>query len=190
MKDLDCQSLPESIQSVEQLEELLSRPTPEVVAAMGRLEGDLIVLGVGGKIGPSLARRAAGPLGHLDIDGRRALAPMPITCHKPITDPARDAPIGRRGNRRQRRRLRRRQRLPRLYPPAFTKCSAARACWKASGVSIPMKLSAQAKPPKSIASRASIPILSTTPSSPSTATSSWPTGEPRGHRVGAVLESR
>jgi hypothetical protein len=47
-----------SIRDVEQLEELLSRPTPAVVAAMGRLEGDLIVLGVGGKIGPTLARMA------------------------------------------------------------------------------------------------------------------------------------
>jgi nucleoside-diphosphate-sugar epimerase len=47
-----------TIRDVEQLEELLSRPTPAVVAAMGRLEGDLIVLGVGGKIGPTLARMA------------------------------------------------------------------------------------------------------------------------------------
>lgn len=46
------------IDNVEQLEELLSRPTPEVVEAMRRLEGDVIVLGVGGKIGPSLARMA------------------------------------------------------------------------------------------------------------------------------------
>jgi len=46
------------IADVEQLEELLSRPTPEVVETMRRLEGDLIVLGVGGKIGPTLARMA------------------------------------------------------------------------------------------------------------------------------------
>ncbi len=49
---------PERIDDVEQLDDLLSRPSPEAVAAMGRLEGDLIVLGVGGKIGPSLARMA------------------------------------------------------------------------------------------------------------------------------------
>jgi nucleoside-diphosphate-sugar epimerase len=54
----NCQHLPETIDSVEQLDELLSRPTPEAIAAMARLEGDLIVLGVGGKIGPSLARMA------------------------------------------------------------------------------------------------------------------------------------
>jgi nucleoside-diphosphate-sugar epimerase len=46
------------IEDVEQLEERLSRPTPEVVETMRRMEGDLIVLGVGGKIGPSLARMA------------------------------------------------------------------------------------------------------------------------------------
>jgi len=47
-----------SIRDVEQLEELLSRPTPGLAAAMGRLDGDLIVLGVGGKTGPTLARMA------------------------------------------------------------------------------------------------------------------------------------
>lgn len=50
--------LPERIEDVAQLEELLSRPTAGVIEAMRRLEGDLIVLGVGGKIGPSLARMA------------------------------------------------------------------------------------------------------------------------------------
>jgi len=48
----------ERIEDVEQLEEMLSRPTPEVVESMRRMQGDLIVLGVGGKIGPSLARMA------------------------------------------------------------------------------------------------------------------------------------
>ncbi|PYJ07348.1 MAG: epimerase [Verrucomicrobia bacterium] len=47
-----------AIESTHQLEDLLSQPTPAVVEAMGRLEGDLIVLGVAGKMGPSLARMA------------------------------------------------------------------------------------------------------------------------------------
>jgi nucleoside-diphosphate-sugar epimerase len=47
-----------SIQSVEQLEILLSEPSEAVVDMMRRLEGDIILLGVGGKIGPSLARMA------------------------------------------------------------------------------------------------------------------------------------
>jgi nucleoside-diphosphate-sugar epimerase len=50
--------LPDRIDDVEQLEELLSRPTPEVIETMRRLEGDVMVLGVGGKIGPTLARMA------------------------------------------------------------------------------------------------------------------------------------
>jgi nucleoside-diphosphate-sugar epimerase len=45
--------------TVEQLEELLSRPNPADIRAMKELDGDLIILGVGGKMGPSLAVRAA-----------------------------------------------------------------------------------------------------------------------------------
>jgi nucleoside-diphosphate-sugar epimerase len=40
------------------LEELLSRPTPALVETMARLDGDVLVLGAGGKMGPSLARLA------------------------------------------------------------------------------------------------------------------------------------
>ena len=58
MSSSSSEPLPETIRDVEQLEELLSRPTPEVIETFGRLDGDLIVLGVGGKIGPSLARMA------------------------------------------------------------------------------------------------------------------------------------
>ncbi|MYE89054.1 NAD(P)-dependent oxidoreductase [Candidatus Poribacteria bacterium] len=42
----------------EQLEEVMSRPTPEVVEAMGERTGDLLILGVGGKMGPTLAKLA------------------------------------------------------------------------------------------------------------------------------------
>jgi nucleoside-diphosphate-sugar epimerase len=40
------------------LEELLSRPTPALVESMAGLEGGILVLGAGGKMGPSLARLA------------------------------------------------------------------------------------------------------------------------------------
>ncbi len=40
------------------LEEILSRPTVPLVEAMGVLPGDLMLLGAGGKMGPSLARLA------------------------------------------------------------------------------------------------------------------------------------
>ena len=46
------------IETEDQLEELLSRPSHADTAAMQALEGDLLILGVGGKMGPSLARRA------------------------------------------------------------------------------------------------------------------------------------
>ena len=41
------------------LEEALTTPTPEVVSDVARLEGDIVVLGVGGKVGPSVAGMAA-----------------------------------------------------------------------------------------------------------------------------------
>jgi dTDP-4-dehydrorhamnose reductase len=44
--------------SEEELDELLSEPTAETIEAMRRLDGDLLVLGAGGKMGPSLARLA------------------------------------------------------------------------------------------------------------------------------------
>jgi dTDP-4-dehydrorhamnose reductase len=51
--------LPDHISSVEQLDDLLSEPTPQLIETFRELPGDLIVLGVGGKMGPSLARMAA-----------------------------------------------------------------------------------------------------------------------------------
>jgi nucleoside-diphosphate-sugar epimerase len=47
-----------AVESVEQLEELLSEPTDAVRRTLARLDGDLIFLGVGGKMGPTLARMA------------------------------------------------------------------------------------------------------------------------------------
>jgi len=46
------------INSIEELEERLSRPTPEVVQLFRELRGDLLVLGVAGKMGPTLAPMA------------------------------------------------------------------------------------------------------------------------------------
>ncbi|MEX0937099.1 MAG: NAD(P)-dependent oxidoreductase [Pirellulales bacterium] len=50
--------LPERIENTEQLEEALSRPPRRLVEMMARLEGDLMLIGAGGKMGPSLARMA------------------------------------------------------------------------------------------------------------------------------------
>lgn len=52
------ESLPKRIENEEQLDELLSRPAPEVIDALGRIDGDIVLLGVGGKMGPTLARMA------------------------------------------------------------------------------------------------------------------------------------
>jgi len=46
------------IQTESELEELLSRPDETTAEAMASLDGDLLILGVGGKMGPSLARLA------------------------------------------------------------------------------------------------------------------------------------
>src|SRR5437899_2487297 len=46
------------IQNLAELEERLSRPSDAVASAMAALNGDLLILGVGGKMGPSLAKLA------------------------------------------------------------------------------------------------------------------------------------
>ncbi len=56
------QDLPARIEDVEQLDDLLTTPGPALIADLASLEGDLLVLGVGGKMGPTLAclaKRAA-----------------------------------------------------------------------------------------------------------------------------------
>jgi nucleoside-diphosphate-sugar epimerase len=46
------------MRSVAELEDRLSDPSPALIADMARLEGDIVVLGAGGKLGPSLVRLA------------------------------------------------------------------------------------------------------------------------------------
>jgi nucleoside-diphosphate-sugar epimerase len=47
-----------NLDSVEALEEFMTRPTPALEADLTRAPGDILVLGVGGKMGPTLARMA------------------------------------------------------------------------------------------------------------------------------------
>jgi nucleoside-diphosphate-sugar epimerase len=56
-----------------ELDDLLSRPRDETVAALERCTGDIIVLGAGGKMGPTIARMAARAAQCLN-DGRRVIA--------------------------------------------------------------------------------------------------------------------
>ena len=51
-------TLPDSFRDVEHLEEVMTTPTAALIADLEKAPGDIIVLGVGGKMGPTLARMA------------------------------------------------------------------------------------------------------------------------------------
>src|SRR5437763_4152333 len=50
--------LPDCFRDVEHLEEVMTVPSPVLRAELEQLPGDLLILGIGGKIGPTLARLA------------------------------------------------------------------------------------------------------------------------------------
>ena len=52
------EGLPDRLRDVEHLEEVMTAPTAKLVTALQQLPGDIIVLGVAGKIGPTLVRLA------------------------------------------------------------------------------------------------------------------------------------
>jgi nucleoside-diphosphate-sugar epimerase len=54
----DTAGLPERFRSVAELEDFLSTPPPELISEFADLAGDILVLGVAGKMGPTLARMA------------------------------------------------------------------------------------------------------------------------------------
>ena len=58
MDVLESRALPEVIENVAELEDLLSTPTAELVKDFACLEGDLLILGASGKVGPTLSRMA------------------------------------------------------------------------------------------------------------------------------------
>src|SRR3989440_886105 len=47
-----------SVRDIEELDELLSEPSEAVIRTLAALDGDIVILGVGGKMGPTLARMA------------------------------------------------------------------------------------------------------------------------------------
>ncbi len=51
-------ALPERFADVDALEEFMSRPGPDLAADLAATDGDIMILGVGGKMGPTLARLA------------------------------------------------------------------------------------------------------------------------------------
>jgi dTDP-4-dehydrorhamnose reductase len=61
---------PLNISSVEQLDELLSTPTDMVVQTMRQCPGDIMLLGIGGKMGPTLGRMIVRATQQAGIDRR------------------------------------------------------------------------------------------------------------------------
>jgi nucleoside-diphosphate-sugar epimerase len=79
-------ALPRRIADVDALEELLARPSEAVVADLARLDGDILILGAGGKMGPTLAWMA-----------RRAAPSKRIVAVARFSDPGLRATLERRG---------------------------------------------------------------------------------------------
>jgi nucleoside-diphosphate-sugar epimerase len=55
---MEAAALPPRIADLDALEELMSRPSAALVRSLEQAPGDILVLGVGGKMGPTLARMA------------------------------------------------------------------------------------------------------------------------------------
>jgi hypothetical protein len=51
-------ALPQRFESIEQLDDFLTQPSEALVGDLERLDGDIMLLGVGGKMGPTLAKLA------------------------------------------------------------------------------------------------------------------------------------
>jgi len=87
--------VPERIADVEMLEEMLSRPSPELVEMMRRVEGDMLFLGAFGKIGPTLtwmARRATDAAGvprRIYAVGRNISPDRQVWCQQRGIEPIR-----------------------------------------------------------------------------------------------------
>ncbi len=64
-----------------ELDTLLAAPSPADIETMGRLDGPLLVLGAGGKMGPTLAARAA-------LAAKAAGSPHPVVAVSRFTDVA------------------------------------------------------------------------------------------------------
>jgi nucleoside-diphosphate-sugar epimerase len=51
-------TLPDSFRDENELEEVMTRPSPALTADLAEVPGDILILGIGGKMGPTLARLA------------------------------------------------------------------------------------------------------------------------------------
>src|SRR3981081_2571785 len=59
---LTSSNLPDTIPDIEALDELLCRPSQTLIDDLGKVDGDIIILGVAGKMGPTLAGLAKAAL--------------------------------------------------------------------------------------------------------------------------------
>jgi nucleoside-diphosphate-sugar epimerase len=66
---LSRDNLPETIPDIAALDELLCRPSQALIDDLGRVDGDIMILGVGGKMGPALAGLAKAALPERRIIG-------------------------------------------------------------------------------------------------------------------------
>ncbi len=67
---IDQNDLPETIGNEAELDELLSRPSPALIAMMKRLDGDIIILGIAGKMGVTLGLAAVRALKEAGVSKR------------------------------------------------------------------------------------------------------------------------
>ncbi len=71
-----------SIQTVEELEESLSRPTSGVLKTLEAIDGDVVLLGAAGKMGPTLSRMVRRALDTLGHRSRRVIAVSRFTSQE------------------------------------------------------------------------------------------------------------
>ncbi len=69
MSTSDSPNLPTHFEDALALEEFMTRPSPQLTRDLAALEGDIMVLGVGGKMGPTLARMAKRAAPHKRVIG-------------------------------------------------------------------------------------------------------------------------
>ena len=66
-------TLPETIPDIAALDDLLCRPSQALIDDLGKVDGDIMILGVAGKMGPTLAGLAKAALPGRRDHRRRAL---------------------------------------------------------------------------------------------------------------------
>ena len=58
------------IETEAELEQVMTQPSAEVISALSTMDGDLMILGIGGKMGPTLARLAKRAIDEADMRKR------------------------------------------------------------------------------------------------------------------------